>query len=48
MQRLWRDMSTFRVHLAQTMREANEREAGAAHFVKVEHGLQSGEQSFRG
>ena len=32
MERLWRDTSTFRTHLAQTMRESFETTAGAAHF----------------
>jgi 3-hydroxy-9,10-secoandrosta-1,3,5(10)-triene-9,17-dione monooxygenase len=33
MERIWRDMSTFRSHVSQTMRESIESTAGAAEFV---------------
>jgi 3-hydroxy-9,10-secoandrosta-1,3,5(10)-triene-9,17-dione monooxygenase len=42
MERLWRDMSTFRTHLSQTMRESIETTAGAAQFVPDKGRVQFG------
>jgi 3-hydroxy-9,10-secoandrosta-1,3,5(10)-triene-9,17-dione monooxygenase len=42
MERLWRDMSTFRTHLSQTMRESIETTAGAAQFMPDKGRVQFG------